>query len=189
MPLYEFEGKRPTIGQGTWIAPGAQIIGAVTIGRDCYIGFNAVIRADFGVITIGDETAVEEGVIIHEAERVTIGSRVIIGHMAMIHDATIEDCALIGMQSMICDYARICQWAMVAEKSLVMKRQTIPSHEIFAGVPARKIGTVTDRHKERLALGQQLYAGLPKMYAGSFKEITPEAADTRSSFSEKTVVD
>lgn len=177
MPLYEFEGKRPAIGPGTWIAPGAQIIGAVTIGANCYIGFNAVIRADFGVITIGDETAVEEGVIIHEAEQVSIGSKVIIGHMAMIHDATIEDCALIGMQSMICDYARVCQWAMVAEKSLVMKRQTIPSHEIFAGVPARKIGTVTEKHKARLSLGQQLYAGLPGLYAKSFKKITGDTAE------------
>ena len=171
MPLYEFAGKRPIVGPGTWIAPGAQIIGAVTIGRNCYIGFNAVIRADFGLITIGDETAVEEGVIIHEADRVTIGSRVIIGHMAMIHDATVEDCALIGMQSMICDQARVCQWAMVAEKSLVMKRQTIPANEIFAGIPARKIGTVTDRHRDRLALGQQLYAGLPKLYSESFKTV------------------
>jgi len=138
MPIYEFEGKRPVIGQGTWIAPSAEIIGAVTIGQNCYIGFGAVIRADFGTITIGDETAVEEGVIIHEAERVSIGNRVIIGHMAMIHDAIIEDCALIGMQSMICDHSRTCEWAMVAEKSLVMKRQVIPSHEIFAGVPAKK---------------------------------------------------
>ncbi len=172
MPLYEFDGKRPVIGQGTWIAPSAEIIGAVTIGENCYIGFGAVIRADFGTITIGDETAVEEGVIIHEAEQVVIGSRVIIGHMAMIHDAVIEDCALIGMQSMICDHSRTGEWAMIGEKSLVMKRQVIPSHEIFAGVPARKIGTVTEKHKSRLALGQQLYAGLPAMYADSFKEIT-----------------
>jgi carbonic anhydrase/acetyltransferase-like protein (isoleucine patch superfamily) len=132
---------------------------------------------------------VEEGVIIHEAERVTIGSRVIIGHMAMIHDAVIEDCALIGMQSMICDQARVCQWAMVAEKSLVMKRQTIPANEIFAGIPARKIGTVTDRHRERLSLGQQLYAGLPKLYAASFKEIVPDTAAPPSSPLNSTVVD
>jgi len=172
MPLYEFEGKRPIIGQGTWIAPSAEIIGAVTIGRDCYIGFGAIIRADFGTINIGDETAVEEGVIIHEAKQVSIGNKVIIGHMAMIHDAVIEDCVLIGMQSMICDYSRICQWAMVAEKTLVMKHQVIPSLEIFGGVPARKIGMVTEKHKAFFSYGQQLYAGLPQLYAKTFKEIT-----------------
>lgn len=172
MPLYEFNGKRPAIGPGTWIAPSAEIIGAVTIGRNCYIGFGAVIRADFGIIAIGDETAVEEGVIIHEAEQVSIGNRVIIGHMAMIHDAVIEDCALIGMQSMICDYSRVGEWSMLAEKSLVMKRQVIPPGEIFGGVPARKIGPVTEKHKAHLTLGQQLYAGLPALYASSFRDIT-----------------
>ncbi len=171
MPLYEFNGKQPFVSPGTWIAPSAEIIGAVTIGQNCYIGFGAVIRADFGTITIGDETAVEEGVIIHEADQVVIGNRVIIGHMAMIHDAVIEDCALIGMQSMICDYSRVGEWAMLAEKSLVMKRQVIPSNEIFGGIPARKIGPVTEKHKANLTYGQQLYAGLPNLYAQSFKEV------------------
>ena len=172
MPLYEFDGKRPVVGPGTWIAPSAEVIGAVTIGENCYIGFGAVIRADFGTITIGDETAVEEGVIIHEAEQVSIGNRVIIGHMAMIHDAVIEDCALIGMQSMICDYSRVGEWAMLAEKSLVMKRQVIPPNEIYGGIPARKIGPVTEKHKTHLIFGQQLYAGLPAIYGKSFKTVT-----------------
>lgn len=179
MPLYEFDGKRPVVGPGTWIAPSAEIIGAVTIGRSCYIGFGAVIRADFGIITVGDETAIEEGVLIHEAEQVNIGNRVIVGHMAMIHDATIEDCALIGMQSMICDNSRVGEWAMLAEKSLVMKRQVIPPNEIFGGIPARKIGPVTEKHKAHLAYGQQLYAGLPEIYAGTFREVSGQEVDVR----------
>lgn len=175
MPVYEFDGKRPTIGQGTWIAPSAEIIGDVTVGRHCYIGFGAVIRADFGTITIGDASAVEEGVIIHEARAVNIGSRVIIGHMAMIHDATIEDGALIGMQSMLCDYSIVGQGAIIAEKSLLLKKQIIPPEEIFGGVPVRKIGRVTETHKEMLRFGQQLYTQLPERYAATFKPLSPDA--------------
>ena len=83
MPLYEFNGKKPSVGEGTWIAPSAEIIGDVTIGKNCYIGFGAIIRGDFGPIEIGNESAIEESVNIHTAERVKIGNRVIVGHMAM----------------------------------------------------------------------------------------------------------
>ncbi|MFO8049791.1 MAG: gamma carbonic anhydrase family protein [Desulfosudaceae bacterium] len=173
MALYEVNGKRPSIGAGTWIAPSAEIIGQVTIGSGCYIGFGAIIRADFGTITIGAQTAVEEGVIIHEANQVKIGSRVIIGHMAMIHDATIEDCALIGMQAMICDYARIGQWTIIAEQSMVPKKQVIPPETVFGGSPARKITDLTARHKEFLTLGQEMYSQLPGTYTDSFRRIAP----------------
>ncbi len=170
MPIYEFEGRKPVIGEGTWIAPSAEIIGDVAIGRNCYIGFGAVIRADFGTISIGNGTAVEEGVIIHEAKEVRIGSRVIIGHMAMIHDAVIEDCALVGMQSMICDYSRICEWSIIAEKSLILKRQVVPPNEIYGGAPAKKIGNVTDTHRKYLSMGQDLYEQLCARYAQTFRK-------------------
>jgi O-acetyl-ADP-ribose deacetylase len=173
MPLYEFEGKRPSIGEGTWIAPSADIIGDVTIGRHCYIGFGAIIRGDFGPIRIGDESAIEEAVVIHEAESVTIGRRVIIGHTAMLHDVIIHDHALIGMQSMICHQAEIMPWAIVAEQSLVMKHQKIPGFKIFGGAPAREIGDVTARHQEMLVFGQDVYAGLAARYHTGFKRIDP----------------
>lgn len=176
MPLYEVDGKRPVVGSGTWIAPSAEIIGQVTIGDNCYIGFGAIIRADFGTITIGHETAVEEGVIIHEANQVVVGDRVIIGHMAMIHDATIEDCALVGMQSMICDYARIGTWAIVAEQSMVRKRQEIPPETIYGGDPARKIRDLSKQHRDFLKMGQEMYRRLPGTYAATFKKVPPEDA-------------
>ena len=67
MPVYEIEGKRPRIGIGTWVAPSAEIIGDVEIGENCYIGFGAVIRGDFGKIKIGNESLVEEGVVIQHS--------------------------------------------------------------------------------------------------------------------------
>ena len=65
MPVYEIEGKRPRIGAGTWVAPSAEIIGDVEIGENCYIGFGAVIRGDFGKITIGDESLVKNNFEFH----------------------------------------------------------------------------------------------------------------------------
>ncbi|MCP4749317.1 MAG: gamma carbonic anhydrase family protein [Proteobacteria bacterium] len=171
MPLYEFNGKRPVIGDGTWIAPSAEIIGDVKIGHDCYIGFGAIIRADFGEIVIGNETAIEELVMIHEATRVLIGNRVIVGHMAMLHDVVIGDCALIGMQSMLCAYSEIKEWSIVAEQSLVMKNQTIPSEKIYGGSPAKEIGNLEKRHKESLKSGQDIYVDLARQYQTGFKVV------------------
>ena len=171
MPIYEVNGKKPTIGDGTWIAPSAEIIGDVTIGKSCYIGFGAIIRADFGPIRIGNESAIEESVIIHEAESVKIGNRVIVGHMAMLHDVTIHDHVLIGMQSMICSFSEIQEWAIVAEQSLVLKNSIIPSGKIFGGSPAREIGITTPEHRRELASGQDIYARLPQHYQSTFKAV------------------
>lgn len=171
MAVYSFEDKIPEIGEGTWIAPSAEIVGDVTIGKNCYIGFGAVIRGDFGKIVIGDESAIEEGVIIHCASNVEIGKRVIVGHMAMIHDSVIEDYSLIGMQSMICDYSYIKKWTIIGEKSMVKKKQVIPSNKIYGGMPATEIGDLTSVHKEFLEMGQQLYADLSGRYKKGFKRI------------------
>jgi carbonic anhydrase/acetyltransferase-like protein (isoleucine patch superfamily) len=94
MPIYEIDGKRPVIGSGTWVAPSAEIIGDVEIGENCYIGFGAIIRGDFGKIKIGNESLIEECVNIHTAELMDIGNNVIVGHMVMLHDALIHDDAL-----------------------------------------------------------------------------------------------
>ena len=169
MPLYEINGKRPTIGQHTWIAPSAEIIGDVTIGSHCYIGFGAIIRGDFGSITIGSHTLIEEAVVIHCASKVFVGDHVIVGHKAMLHDTTIRSHSLIGMQSMICDYSLINCKCIIAEKSMVMKRQEIPTEKIYGGSPAHEIGEVTQRHLDGLELGLQAYANLTGQYLQSFK--------------------
>ena len=171
MPIYEFGGKQPTVGDGTWIAPSANIIGDVTIGKGCYIGFGAIIRGDFGKIVIGNESLIEENVVIHGASQVTIGDRVIIGHMAMLHDTTIRDNALVGMMSMICDNSEIQDWAFVAERSLVMKKQVIPSKKIYGGSPAVEVGELQEKHFKGMEMGLAAYSELTKKYLESFKEI------------------
>ena len=171
MPIYEIEGQSPQVGKGTWMAPSAEIIGDVEIGENCYIGFGAIIRGDFGKIIIGNQSLVEEGVVIHTAELTQIGNKVIIGHLAMIHDATIHDRALIGMKAMICEYATIGEWSIIAEQSLVRKQTTIPPGKIAAGSPARVVGDVGKDHRERLANGLQAYLQLIGSYHHSFKQI------------------
>jgi len=171
MPLYEINNKKPVVGKGTWVAPSAEIIGDVVIGKNCYIGFGAIIRGDFGRIVIGDETLVEENVVIHSGSLVEIGNNVTIGHMVMIHDAVIKERALIGMMSMICNGSVINEWTIVAEQSLVKSNQIIPAGKIYAGSPAREIGDLRERHKSNLIVGQQAYADMIDQYHKTFKKI------------------
>lgn len=171
MAVYEIAGKRPKIGNGSWIAPSAEIIGDVAIGENCYIGFGAVIRGDFGPIRIGNETLVEENVVIHTATQTTIGNRVIIGHMVMIHDAIIMDGVLVGMKSMICENVSIGENSIVAEQSLIRKNTAIPSGKIVAGSPAKVVGNITERHRNQLSSGIQVYLELIKQYDASFVQV------------------
>jgi carbonic anhydrase/acetyltransferase-like protein (isoleucine patch superfamily) len=171
MPTYEINHKKPVIGKGTWIAPSAEIIGDVTIGENCYIGFGAIIRADLGPVTIGSQTLIEEGCVIHNGTRTVIGNQVIIGHMVMIHDAVIKDRCLIGMKSMICDNAVIHQNSIVAEQSLVQTGQVIAEGKVYAGSPARYLKDVQEHHKKRLKEGINIYMELIRQYHTSFKTI------------------
>jgi len=171
MPIYEINGKKPQIGKDTWIAPSAEIIGDVVIGDHCYIGFGAIIRGDFGKITIGNHSLIEESVVIHCANKVSIGNYAIIGHKVMLHDTTIGDHALVGMQSMICDFSEIQERAIVAEQSLVKKRQVIPSFKIYGGSPAIEVGKVTQKHMDRLDFGIKAYGDLTEQYIKTFKKV------------------
>lgn len=171
MPLYEFNGKRPVVGKGSWIAPDARVIGDVRIGERCYVAFGAVIRADFGVIEIGDETIIEDNAVVHCGRHASIGSRVIVGHMAMVHDAAIGDCALVGMKSFVSSETRIGEWSIVAEMSYVKKGQVILPRKLYRGIPVVEVGDITERQRDMIVFGQQAYAGLVDLYASSFREI------------------
>ena len=176
MPFYSVNNIKPVIGENTWIAPSAEIIGDVRIGNNCYIGFSAVLRGDYGTIIIGDGSAIEEGVIIHARplDKTEIGLHVTIGHMAMIHNAVIRDYAVIGMQAMISDFSEVGEWAIVAEKSLVKRKQIVPPGKIYAGAPAVEKGDVTERHRFEWEMGKKVYSDLAGRYSHEVKEINEE---------------
>lgn len=174
MARYEFEGKIPDIAAGAYIAPSAQVIGNVIIGKDCYIGHGAILRGDYGTIRIGEGTAVEEGVIIHARpmDSTVIGKRVTIGHGAMIHNATIRDHAVIGMRAVVSDFSDVGEGAIIGEMSLVKRRQNIPPKKIAVGIPAEVIGDVEQKHEEMTVRAKELYIDLAHRYPAGLKEIT-----------------
>jgi len=166
MALYRIKDRKPSISEGTWIAPSAEIIGDVQIGKNCYIGWGAILRGDYGTIIIDDETAIEEGAIIHARpmNRTEIGRRVTVGHGALIHNAVIRDFATIGMRATVSDFSEIGEWSLVAEHALVTRKQIIPPGKIYAGVPSKELGDLQEKNKTEWTWAKQLYVDLAKQY-------------------------
>lgn len=138
--IHAFRGVSPEISENAFIAGNAQIIGDVKIGAGSSIWYNCVLRGDLNEIRVGENTNIQDGTIIHVDSRnygTYIGSCVTIGHMALIHACTIEDGAMIGMQSTVMDGAVVEAGALVAAGALVPPGKRIPAGQLWAGSPAK----------------------------------------------------
>jgi carbonic anhydrase/acetyltransferase-like protein (isoleucine patch superfamily) len=175
MPQYEFEGKRPSIDATAWVAPSADIIGDVQIGSHCYVGWQAVLRGDHGRIVVEAGSAVEEGVIVHTSPDFVsrIGPQTTIGHGAMLHNATVEGFAVIGIRATISNFATVGEWAIIGEMGLVRERQAIPAGAIAVGQPVNIIGQIEPRHKERWSAAKKRYQDFTRRNPLGLKVIQP----------------
>ncbi len=174
MSIYEFEKKKPSIGKGTFIFPSADVIGDVIIGKNCYIGPGARIRGDYGSIIIGNDTAIEENVVIHARpnEKTNIGDFVTIGHAAIIHNAIIHNWAIIGMGAIISDYAEIGEWAVVAEGAVVKNNSKIFDNSIAVGIPAKVVAEITLDYKKQWTEYKKIYSEIAqKRFPNSLKTV------------------
>ncbi len=167
--IREVRGKVPQIGEGTFLAETAVVIGDVTIGQGSSIWYNAVIRGDVNSITIGDRTNIQDGVVIHtlfdgskNPSQTHIGNDVSVGHNAVIHGAVIEDSVLVGMGATILDNAVVASGCIVAANSLVLSNARLEPNSVYAGIPAKKIKEISAEQREqivnRTARDYMLYA-------------------------------
>jgi len=128
-----------------FIGKGAVVVGDVTLGEDSSVWFNSVIRADMQPVTIGAETNIQDGTIIHVGDNhpTIIKEHVTVGHQCMIHGCTIEKGALIGMSSILLDGAVIGENSLIGAGSLVTKNTVIPPNSLAFGRPAKVIRELT----------------------------------------------
>ena len=143
--IQSVRGFTPKIGEGTFLAENAVVVGDVTMGRDCSVWFSTVLRGDVNTITIGDRVNIQDGSVLHtlyQKSTIEIGDDVSIGHNVVIHGAKIHDYALIGMGAIVMDDAEVGEGALVAAGSVVLSRTKIGPHEMWAGAPAKFIKMV-----------------------------------------------
>ncbi len=173
MPIYEFDGKVPEIGEECFVADSADVIGGVRVGRRCYIGFGAILRGDYGNITVGEETAIEEGCVCHArpSEELVIGRRVILGHGAIVHGKEIGDEAVIGMGAVIGFDVVIGRGAVVAEGAVVTAGTVVPPDSLVGGVPARVMKGINEEKRAHFRHVKRVYVELAKTYEKRLERI------------------
>ena len=147
MPIIKpVEGKHPQIRKDCYIAENATIVGEVSMGNQCSVWFNAVIRGDVHYIKMGNKVNVQDGAVIHatyQKSPTTIGNNVSIGHNAIVHGCTIKDNVLIGMGSIVMDDCVIESNSIIAAGAVVTKNTIVESGSIYAGVPAKKVKDIS----------------------------------------------
>jgi len=142
-------GIHPT----AFIAPGAAVLGDVTIGEDASVWYGAVVRGDMAPIVIGSQTNLQDGTVVHVDEGVPceVGSRVGVGHRVILHGCTVEDDCLIGMGSVLLNKVHIGSGSVVAAGSVLPEGMQVPPRSLVMGVPARIVGAVDERLARRIA--------------------------------------
>lgn len=144
-------GHTPQYGKNCFFAENATIIGEVVMGDNCSVWFNAVVRADVHSITIGNNTNIQDGAVIHctyQKAKTVIGNNVSIAHNAIVHGCTIEDNVLIGMGAIVMDHAVVQSGAIVAAGAVILAGTVVESGYIYAGMPAKKIKPVGEEMQE-----------------------------------------
>jgi carbonic anhydrase/acetyltransferase-like protein (isoleucine patch superfamily) len=140
--IREVNGKYPVIPVDCFVAENATIVGDVTLGKECSVWFNAVIRGDVHYIKIGDKVNIQDGAIIHctyQKHPTIIGNNVSIGHNAIVHGCTVKDNVLIGMGAIVMDNCIIESNSIIAAGAVITQNTLVESGSIYAGVPARKV--------------------------------------------------
>lgn len=158
-------GYTPIIGTNCFIAENATIIGDVTIGNDCSLWFNSVIRGDVNSICIGNKVNIQDGAVLHctyKKTKINIGNNVSIGHNVVIHGATINDSVLVGMGAIVMDHTIIGENSIIAAGALVLENTIIEPGSIYGGVPAKRMKSIeqeqTKEMIERIANNYLMYS-------------------------------
>jgi carbonic anhydrase/acetyltransferase-like protein (isoleucine patch superfamily) len=142
--IRSFEGAEPEVHESAYVDPTAVVIGDVTIGPDASVWPNVTLRGDHGNITLAEGANVQDNAVLHEG--VEIGPYATVGHTAIVHAATVEERALVGMSATVLDQSVVGEKAVVGANSLVTEGTDVEAGTLYAGSPAAKIKDIDDTH-------------------------------------------
>ena len=173
MALYQLDDKTPQVADSAWVADSAQVMGDVQLDENVSIWFNCTLRGDNDPITIGEGSNIQDGSVLHTDEGIplTIGKRVTVGHMVMLHGCTIGDESLIGIGAVVLNGARIGKNCLVGAGALVTEGKEFPDGSMILGSPAKVVRQLTPEQIEGLRQSAQHYIGNASRYRQGLKKI------------------
>ena len=173
MALYSLGVMSPRLGEGSWAAPSADLIGDVRLGARASVWFGAVLRGDNTPLILGEETNFQDGAIGHSDAGfpLTIGARVTVGHQAILHGCTISDDCLIGMGARLLNAAVIEPECIVGAGALITEGKRFESGSLIIGSPARVVRHLTDEERKLLRASAANFAVKAASYSASLREV------------------
>lgn len=167
MPLYPYLDRLPRLGARAFLAPSAELAGAIEVGDDSSFWFHTAARGDVNWIRVGARTNVQDGTVLHvthERFPLAIGDDVVIGHSCMLHGCTVEDGCLVGIGARVLDGAVIETGAQVGAGALVPPGMRVPSGSLALGVPARLVRELSAGEREEIREIARRYVGVKDRY-------------------------
>jgi gamma-carbonic anhydrase len=160
-------GHTPIFGSDCYLADNATVVGEVSMGDNCTVWFNTVIRGDVHSIKIGNNTNIQDGAIIHctyQKAKTVIGDNVSIAHGAIVHGCTIENNVLVGMGAIIMDDAVVKKGSVIAAGAIILPGTVVEENAIYAGIPAVKVKNTSDQMHEVIARTARNYPTYAEWY-------------------------
>lgn len=161
------------ISETAFIAPNATVVGRVAIGERASVWFNAVIRAEAESISIGADSNVQDGAVLHvdAGFPVNIGERVTIGHRAVVHGATIADDVIVGIGAILLNGSQVGAGSIVAAGALLPEGRSYPPNSLLMGAPAKVVRELGPAERERIRAGASHYVAYGAAYAAKVGEL------------------
>ena len=166
--IIPYNNKKPSIDDTVFVAPGAHLIGDVSIGKDSTIWFNAVLRGDEDSITIGEKCSIQDNSTIHlfEGCPVVIKDEVTVGHNVILHGCKIGKRSIIGMGSTILDNVEIGEECIIGANTLISSGKIIPPRSLVIGSPGKVVRRLNDKDLELIQLSIDTYVQKGKDFKG-----------------------
>ncbi len=176
MPIHSFNGTAPQVASDAFVAPGAQVIGNVTIGAGASIWYNCVLRADVQTIVVGPRSNIQDGSVVHVTRKTHgtfIGADCLVGHLAMIHGCTLEDHSFVGLGAIVMDGCVVETDGMLAAGAMLTPGKRVGRGQLWAGRPAVHL---RDLKPEEIARNRAGAAGYVELAQAHRRDVLGENA-------------
>lgn len=164
--IYQLDEVSPTVADDVFVAPGAHIIGNVELKQGASVWFNSVLRGDMDKLTIGENTNIQDGSVLHTDAGIplNIGKGVTVGHKVMLHGCSIGDYSLIGINAVVLNGAKIGRFCIIGANALITENMEVPDYSVVMGSPGKVVKTLDESVEPKLKGSAAHYVENAKRY-------------------------